>query len=360
MNQQLISYIRQQLRVNESRQSIINALLAQGWKQSDLDQAFMQVESEQVIPPPPPLRQAGDHFGAVPQESIAEAKDEKQELVQKEFSNDSQLENIDGKPLSWKDIVAFIGAIFGVASLIAWFFPWLGLIFIVIAAVLAGAGMMGSKRLIAIIGLALCALGLVGFAVKLIALRPVAPPEEGQEQQQQNGSTTPEVKPQNQVVANPLLDTTAYTNAQGGYSIQSPKGWQTGQGNNNGREFIIFLSPTPVKDTKGTIVFNENINITSEANKETTPAAYIDKSRQALQKYLTNYKVQEEQDLSIGDQPAKIIGGTFTQNGLQLRSLQMFAFKGTTVYVITGLALITQWNQDSPAMRASLATFKFQ
>lgn len=396
MNQQLISYIRQQLRANEPRESVMNILLAQGWKASDLDQAFAAVEGEQSVPPaaptptPAPVTQPKEFpspaevfqskpMAAQPQPQLQPQPPQQQSSFQPQseplapfaaqaFPGDDQFDEVGGggQPKPWKDILAFAGLGFGVLSLISFFIPWVGLALAVIGIILCVIGILGSKKLFAIIGLVLCVIGLVGFGVKMMMARPapVDSDEPGSSASTDTTTTSTDTatnqQPSTPASTNPLLESAAYTDAAGGYSIQPPKGWQAGQGTNNNRTFTIFLSPTSEKDSKGQVVFNENINITSETNKEASADAYVQKSKQALQQFLTGYKVQQEQDVTVNGQPAKLIGGAFTQNGLQLRSLQLFAFKGTTAYVITGLTLATKWTKDSPAIQAALTTFKFQ
>ena len=424
MNQQLVSYIRQQLRANEQRESIINTLIAQGWKSSDLDQAFAVVEKEQTVAPAPPAAPAPASFeqafpGATEiieskpklfqAQTQSEPQQEPQFTVQNQsqsqpqvqaqtpvqaqpvvqagvsggFPGDEQFDEIaGGQPNPLKSILAFVGLGFGVLSLVSFFMPWVGLPLAVIGIILCIIGVLGPKKLFAFIGLGLCVVGLIGFGVKLVMSKPAPAGDNGNATTQpattttNPGSTTTTTNPSTTTTqpstttqqpattaplsTSPLLESTPYIDANGGYSVQPPKGWQVGQGSNNGRNFIIFLSPIQEKNNKGQVVFNENINITSEPNKEATSDAYVQKSRQALQQYLTGYKITDEKDTTVNGQPAKIIGGTFAQNGLQLRSLQLFAFKGTTAYVVTGLALATKWDKDSPAIQASLTSFVFQ
>lgn len=48
-NQQLLDYIKQQLQQGVDRETIKNSLTAQGWQQSDLDQAFLQAQSKNTV-----------------------------------------------------------------------------------------------------------------------------------------------------------------------------------------------------------------------------------------------------------------------------------------------------------------------
>ena len=193
MNQQLVSYIRQQLKVNEPRESIMNTLIAQGWKQADLDMAFAAVEGEQsvaAVPPVVPVAASfAQSFGAA--EPIAQgqskfqmetqfqqpAQSVDQPQVQEQpqakafpagFPGDEQFDESDGGQSSpLKTILAFVGLGFGVLSLVSFFVPWVGLSLAVIGSILCIVGVLGPKKVFSFIGLGLCVIGLVGFGVKI-------------------------------------------------------------------------------------------------------------------------------------------------------------------------------------------------
>lgn len=413
MNQQLVNYIRQQFKAGEEKQAIMDILLAQGWKQNDLDEAFALVEGEQSAaaapsfqPPSQTQLQSSFQSPLQPQTQFqsqpASVKAPSAQTPQipagfsNTFPNDAKFDkNTNSGAKDFKSILAFLGLALGAVSLISWFLPWVGIVFAVIAVILSIIGLMGSKKIFAIIGLILSVIGLAGFIFKLVVSRPNVPvepsvtneengtqqpanninpdnstgtPNNNTNENNSNNQTTNNQPASTQTIQPPssvklstsaLLEPKAYYDAAGGFSIQPPKGWQSNQGTSGGRNFIIFLSPNPQKDNSGKVVFNESINITSEINKEASNDAYIQKSKQALQQYLTNYKIVEEKTTTINGRPAYLVGGTFTQNNLSLRSLQLFTFKDNTAYVVTALDLASQWAADSPAIVASLQTFQF-
>lgn len=148
-----------------------------------------------------------------------------------------------------------------------------------------------------------------------------------------------------------------YTDAQWNFTIQMPKGWAVGKGTNINRTFTIFLSPNPERNQTGDIVFNENINIVKERTNRSFDS-YVTLSKQALTKYLQDYRIIEERNVTLGGTAGKVIGGTFTQNGLQLRSLQLFVQTGSLAYVLTALNLVSKWESDKDLIEASLMSFR--
>ena len=178
--------------------------------------------------------------------------------------------------------------------------------------------------------------------------------------------STPVVSPkiktnetQSNLTANEKLELVPYTDAQLNFTIQMPKGWTAGKGTNNNRTFTLFLSPSPERDQQGNITFNENINAVSEITNLSFDN-YLAKSKEALAKYLQDYHLIEERDVTLGNIPGKIIEQTFTQNGLQYVSLQLFVQDETTAYVVTGLVLASKWDIDKDLLEASLMSFRPQ
>jgi hypothetical protein len=162
---------------------------------------------------------------------------------------------------------------------------------------------------------------------------------------------------QSNLTANEKFELVPYTDAQWNFTIQIPKGWTVGKGTNNNRQFTLFLSPNPERDQTGNIVFNENINIAKERTNSSFDA-YVTLSKQALAKYLQDYRLIEERNVTLGGEAGKVIGGTFTQNGLQLRSLQLFVQTGSLTYVVTASNLASKWDSDKDPIDASLMSFR--
>jgi tetratricopeptide (TPR) repeat protein len=156
--------------------------------------------------------------------------------------------------------------------------------------------------------------------------------------------------------ANEKLEPVPYTDAQLRFTIQMPKGWTAGKGTDNNRTFTVFLSPSPERDEQGNITFNENINIVSEMTNLSFDN-YFANSKWALAN-LQDYHLIEERNVTLGRISGKIIEQAFTQNGLEMRCLQLFAQEGTTVYVITGLNLASKWDNDKDLIEASLMSFR--
>lgn len=162
---------------------------------------------------------------------------------------------------------------------------------------------------------------------------------------------------QSNLTANEKFGLVPYTDAQWNFTIQMPKGWTVGKGTNNNRQFTLFLSPNPERNLSGNIVFNENINIARESTNLGFDA-YVTLSRQALARYLQDYRLIEERNVTLGVEAGKVIGETFTQDGLQVRSLQLFVQTGSSVYVVTASNLASEWDVDKDLIEASLMSFR--
>lgn len=295
MANELVAYIRQQLGLKVPQDVIVRTLLGQGWKQSDVDQAFgLIAQSEPAAIAGQPMEnqevfQGKNTVGQTP------------EIVAVEEFNSAPAEEGPG-----------------------------GL-----------QGLLANKTLLMIIGAVVV---VIILAVAIIGQLTVKKTENGD----QTGVT--EVK----LAAE-------YVNAQKKYSIQAPEGWVLKESDaasgSSTRPFAIFLGPTVAKDGNGVVAFNENINITYES-VELPLDQYAQKSKDALIKYLQGYQVGEEKNVTAGGTPAKIIGGTFTQNGVELKTLQLFTVKDKVAYVVTGTNLASSWDTDKNLIEASILTFK--
>ena len=157
-----------------------------------------------------------------------------------------------------------------------------------------------------------------------------------------------------------------YTDDQLKFTIQMPNGWAVGKATNNNRTFTMFLNPIPEKDPQGNIIFNENIHVAYDyllrlIGLNITKVSlddYFVESKTALAKSLQDYHLVDEREVTLGNTKGKIIEQTFTQNGSQWRSMQLFVQGGIIAYVITGIDLSSKWDIDKDLIEASLMSFR--
>jgi hypothetical protein len=148
-------------------------------------------------------------------------------------------------------------------------------------------------------------------------------------------------------------------------TITPPSGWVSRQGTVSARPLAIFFKPVAEKDSSGKEIFNENISVTRDTLAQAGVndiAAYLDKSKTALQKNqkIVDYKIISEKKATLaGADQAVLISGSFTQNGMALKNMQLYAFKGGLVYIVTGFATVDNWDSEKDMIGQAIMSFKF-
>ncbi len=125
-NQQLLDYIKQQLRQGVSREIINNNLISQGWQQSDINEAFSQATGQNLT-------------------------------TQENISFDAGDATKNGK--------ATTGLVLGIIGMIAWIMPLIGAPVTIIGLIFGIKGLKSLKRGIAIAGIVLSIIGLLATIV---------------------------------------------------------------------------------------------------------------------------------------------------------------------------------------------------
>ncbi len=125
-NQQLLDYIKQQLRQGVSREIINNNLISQGWQQSDINEAFSQATGQNLT-------------------------------TQENISFDAGDATKNGK--------ATTGLVLGIIGMIAWIMPLIGAPVTIIGLIFSIKGLKSLKHGVAIAGVVLSIIGLLATAV---------------------------------------------------------------------------------------------------------------------------------------------------------------------------------------------------
>lgn len=302
MNKELVDYVKQQMNINVSRNKTTDVLLKQGWHQSEIDEAFLVAEGKAVGTQDAPR----DAFEDSQADDFGESE--------KSF----------GSGLTRK-------AIFIIAAVLA------------LAAVIAGIFIFssGSKKNNS---------GKETAAIESVAdTAAVANNTDAGAAVAENKQTQV-----NDAVLAAIKELRA--------SIQAPAGWTAREGTIRSRPLVAFFKPELEKDGSGKEVFNENISVTREsiaAVNVADAAGYIAKSKTALQSSVATYKIVSERKAKLADgTDVTLINGTFTQNGIDLKNTQMFAFSGDNVYVVTGVALALNWDKEKDMIGTAIMSFK--
>lgn len=193
-------------------------------------------------------------------------------------------------------------------------------------------------------------------------------------QNPQNGQTTPPVAENNFVdeadVANePVTEESGNENqakpellaeiAKLEQSITPPPGWASRQGIMSQRPLAVFFKPEWEKDAAGKNIFNENVNVVRDALSSNLDD-YLDKAKAALKANVGDYKIISDRKVSLKDgTQATLIGGSFTQNDMAMKNMQLYAAKGSNIYIITGVTLASNWDAEKDVIGEAVMSFVF-
>jgi hypothetical protein len=145
---------------------------------------------------------------------------------------------------------------------------------------------------------------------------------------------------------------TPYSDAGNRFRIAPPPGWTVDTSGTRGTA-VVFRDPVPTP--AGDRTFNANINVIVGPAAGELDAA-IDGARREL-RTLTGYTPTADEAVVLPDGTAgHLLGGTFTDQGAELRNLQMFTVRGRSSVVATGTAPAANWASFGGVFDAALRT----
>lgn len=350
-NQQLFDYIKLQLQQHTPKEIIFRKLLAQGWQQQDINEAFSQTTEQSATVP-------------------------------------ETLNNLSaGDPT--KNSRATIGLILGIVGLVAWFIPLIGAPVTITGLIFSKKGLRSLKRKLAIAGIVLSSIGLLATlinasigayqgATKQInfinqtgqkaqnettqTLQPTQQPTQKPAVTQkttQSQSTQQPATPQ-KVSANTLSEQ-AYSDTKHGFKINPPKGWRVDTSGQDGKDLVLFSNF--VTDQNGTDVLHSYIDVVSESLQGYSLNDYMNDGKSILSKSQENYKLIEDRSVVVNGLQSRILEGSFeykqgqSQDGLRFRELRLVTAKGGQVYAVIGVINESVLDQYKNLIESSLLTF---
>jgi len=142
-------------------------------------------------------------------------------------------------------------------------------------------------------------------------------------------------------------------------TITPPAGWTSRQGVMSYRPMAAFFKPEWEKDAAGNNLFNENISVVRD-NLLSDEKDYVAKAKTVLQTNMTDYKIISERKVNLPDgSSATLLGGSFTQNDLAMKNMQLYASKNGRIYIITGVTLAKNWDAEKDMIGAAVMSFRF-
>ena len=149
ITQQILAYINQQLQAGVSKETIMSILVARGWQQSDIYEAFFQATSGAATPvQPAPVVQSAPVVQALP---VVQAAPPAEEASEKPVKTGKASKN--GK--------ATAGLALGLIGFMISFVPYVGAPASFVGLFFAIAGLKSQKHGRAIFGIVLSLIGLV-------------------------------------------------------------------------------------------------------------------------------------------------------------------------------------------------------
>jgi hypothetical protein len=307
MNQELVDYIKQQMKVNVSKNKVVEVLLEQGWRQSEIDEAFLV---------------AGGPAGAVKVGGFGE----------NQFEEGGLERSVAGTAAN-RRMIMYVAA---------------GLVVLAIFAAIIILPSLGSnKENPTVVNNPKPLVVPDKVRVKTVVSPTVA-----------NSQNAASDAMKAQISAGLMAEIKKLE-----ASIQPPAGWVEREGTVRTRPLVVFFKPTTEKDSSGKDVYNENISISEDIYKSvdvTNPDGYVARAKGIIQAAVPSYKMVTEKKVKLGDgTEATLIGGSLSQNGLALKSMQLYAFKGDNACVITGIVAAANWDKEKDAVGAAVMSFKF-
>lgn len=310
MNQELIDYIKQQINLNVPKSKINEILLGQGWNQAELDQAF-NAATGLAKPAALPSSAPADKPAAPGNNSANEFDD---------------IEKSQSAGPNRKTALIIVSGFF----------------LLVILAVIASIIIFSKKN--------------DNPAENSADNAPVAKTES---QIAAEKAATEKLAAEEKAQKEFQDQIRASVQALEGL-IQPPAGWIAKQGTMATRPAIVYSKPIPEKNAKGEEIFTEYINILKAENTGTQDE-YLAKTKTAFKTEIPDYKIISERKIKLsGGDDAVMMGGAYTKDGVALRNIQILVFKGSDVYIVTGVVTAANWNSEKEAVGTSITSFKLK
>jgi len=153
------------------------------------------------------------------------------------------------------------------------------------------------------------------------------------------------------------INSHVYTNQEHGFSITPPDGWTTDESGILGM-IVVFYGTENDYDSEGN-AYRANINVTSDTTSGLSFEDYIDANKKQLPLLFQDYRLIEEGEVDVDDQPGVLLTSTFTQGVYDFTNYQLIVLKDETVFVVTASTVSNAWDEQKDMLRSSLLTLKF-
>ena len=214
----------------------------------------------------------------------------------------------------------------------------------------------GTHKLLIIIGAVVIGLiitAVIGIVASgaLVALNPVEKMNKAKEAAALSTSPEPtesvDTSSVDTTIDTTLLEAAPYTDKINGFSINQPKGWT--KANAGTGVLVAFANP----QFKG-----NTISVLSESTQGLTLKDYVDASLVQLPKQIPGYTFTDKKDITLGTDPAYVVGGEFTQQGINIKNKQYIVVKNGKAYIVTATSTKDNWAPYQKEIESSLNSFR--
>lgn len=147
----------------------------------------------------------------------------------------------------------------------------------------------------------------------------------------------------------------SYSDAGLGIKMSYPTGWKVDDSGSVAK--LVFASSKPDKTASGQ-AFTPNINLMTESAQGLSLDEYHQVSQKNAKGMIPSYELTSETPITVGGEPAMLLESTFTQQGYDLKVMQLVMIKNDTAYVITATTVDSTWSKYSNLFETCLKSFR--
>ena len=147
----------------------------------------------------------------------------------------------------------------------------------------------------------------------------------------------------------------AFISAGCGVDIDAPAGWIEADPPPSGA-LAVFYSPEP--DSHGEASFSAKITVVEDSPSDLTLEEYVASSKQLLPNLVADFESADKSTSTLDGRTVYYVDTVFRSGMLPLRSRQLCVASDDGFYVVTAMALETQWDMYADEFHRALLSFR--
>jgi hypothetical protein len=151
-----------------------------------------------------------------------------------------------------------------------------------------------------------------------------------------------------------LLADTSYVDEKGGYKITPPKNWEVDSSGKLGAPVFFF---GPDASASGKFVYKANISVLIGPAKNNTVEGYVNYYLESISKKFDSFSVIEKRKITVSGRGVVILRDTFVSQGESFTGMHLILVSNDFVYIVTGTALSSDYNNIKQELEQSVYSF---